>query len=95
MDYAAAAGAIMRRRLLEEMYDRMTDEERRLFVRMAMEDRGSDEILEAIRANQQRLEHIVDHIDRDRWYVSFGSDVAANVLTGAGAWLLGKLLAKR
>ena len=28
MDYAAAADALMRRKLLEEMYDRMTDEEK-------------------------------------------------------------------
>ena len=30
MDYAAAADALMRRKLLEEMYDRMTDDEKRL-----------------------------------------------------------------
>ena len=36
MDYAAAADALMRRKLLEEMYDRMTDEEKRLFVMMTI-----------------------------------------------------------
>lgn len=34
MDYAAAAEALMRRRLLEDIYDRMTDDEKRLFVQL-------------------------------------------------------------
>ena len=34
--YAAAADALMRRKLLEQMYDRMTDEEKRLFVMMTI-----------------------------------------------------------
>lgn len=45
--------------------------------------------------NQQHLERLVRHAERDRWYVAFGSDVAANILTTAGFWLLQKLLAKR
>lgn len=45
--------------------------------------------------NQRHLERLVEHAERDRWYVAFGSDVAANVLTAAGFWLLQKLLAKR
>ena len=91
MDYAAAADALMRRKLLEQMYDRMTDEEKRLFVMMTMQNRNNDEILQAI---QQHLEHLVEHADRDRWYTAFGSDVAANVLTTSAFWLLGKLIAK-
>ena len=44
---------------------------------------------------QQQLERLVKHAEKDRWYVAFGSDVAANELTTAGFWLLQKLLAKR
>ena len=49
----------------------------------------------AIQQNQQHLQHLVEHADRDQWYVAFGSDVAANVLTTSAFWLLGKLFAKR
>lgn len=94
MGYAAAADALMRRKLLEEMYDRMTDEEKRLFVMMTMQNKSNDDILRAIQQNQQHLEHLVEKADRDRWYTSFGSDVAANVLTTSAFWLLGKLFAK-
>lgn len=94
MSYAAAVDALMRRRLLEDIYDRMTDEEKRLFVQMTMQNKTASDIMRELKLNQQKLEHIVKHIDKDRWYVSFSSDVAANILTTATSWLVGKLLAK-
>ena len=94
MSYAAAVDALMRRRLLEDIYDRMTDEEKRLFVQLTMQNKTTSDIMRELKLNQQKLEHIVKHIDKDRWYVSFSSDVAANILTSATSWLVGKLLAK-
>lgn len=94
MGYAAAAEALMRRKLLEEMFDRMTDEEKRTFVLMTMQNKSANDIMQAIQQNQQHLEHLVEHADRDRWYTAFGSDVAANVLTTSAFWLFGKLFSK-
>lgn len=90
MDRAAA-----RRILLERIYDKMTDEEKRTFVLMTMQDKSADEILRAIRTNQQHLERLVRHAEKDRWYVSFGSDVAANVITTSAFWLLSKIFVKK
>lgn len=45
--------------------------------------------------NQRHLERLVEHANRDRWYISFGSDVAANVITTAGFWVLQKLLKRK
>lgn len=87
--------AVARRMLLERIYDKMSDEEKRLFVLMTMQNKSNDEILRAIQRNQQHLERLVEHADRDRWYVAFGSDVAANVLTTSAFWLLGKLFARK
>ena len=84
--------ALARRMLLERIYEKMTPEEQRLFVLMTMQNRSADDIMRAIQQNQQQLQHIVEHIDRDKWWVAFGSDVAANVLTSSAAWLLGRLL---
>ena len=75
MGYAAAADALMRRKLLEQMYDRMTDEEKRLFAMLTMQNKSNDDILRAIQQNQQHLQHLVEKADRDRWYTAFGSDV--------------------
>ena len=89
-----STNAIARRMLLERIYDKMTDEEKRLFVLLSMQNRSNDEILQAIQQNQQRLQQLVEHANRDKWYVAFGSDVAANVLTNSASWLLGKLFKK-
>lgn len=45
--------------------------------------------------NQRHLERLVEMANRNRWYISFGSDVAANVLNTVGFWLLQKLLTKK
>ena len=45
--------------------------------------------------NQRHLEQLIEQSSRNRWYVAFGSDVAANVLTTSAFWLLQKLLARR
>ena len=87
--------AIARRMLLERIYDKMTDEEKRMFAMLSMQGKSNDEILQAIQQNQQHLQHLVEHADRDRWYTAFGSDVAANVLTTSAFWLLGKLFSRR
>lgn len=87
--------AIARRILLERIYDKMTDEEKRLFVMLSMQNKSNDDILRAIQQNQQHLEHLVEHTEKDKWYVTFGSDVAANVLTSSAFWFLGKLFAKK
>ena len=91
----SSTDAIARRMLLEHIYEKMTDEEKRIFAMMTMQNKSNDEILQAIRQNQQHLEHLVEHAEGDKWYVAFGSDVAANVFTTSAFWLLGKLFAKR
>ena len=81
--------------LLERIYDKMTDEEKHIFAMMTMQNKSNDEILRTIQQNQQHLQRLVEHADRDQWYKAFGSDVAANILTASAFWLLGKLFAKR
>lgn len=86
--------AIARRYLLEKIYNQLSDEDKRTFVLMTMQDKSANDILQAIQQNRQHLERLVEHADRDRWYTAFGSDVAANVLTTAGFWLLQKFFKK-
>lgn len=92
MGYAAAADALMRRKLLEEMYDRMTDDEKKLFVQMTMQQRSTDDILRAL---QQQSAQIQDLRSRQQ---TFGQDFLSNILGNAtfdgAVWLLGKLFGK-
>jgi len=86
--------AIARRYLLEKIYNQLSDEDKRTFVLMTMQDKSANDIMRAIQQNQQHLQHLVEKADRDRWYTAFGSDVAANVLTTSAFWLLQKLFNK-
>ena len=90
MGYAAAADALMRRKLLEDIYSRMTDEEKKLFVQMTLQNKSNDDILKAL---QQQSVQIQDLRQRQQ---TFGQDFLSNILGNAtwdgAAWLLGKLL---
>lgn len=88
-NYAAAADALMRRKLLEEMYDRMTDDEKRLFAQMVMQQRSTDDIMKALQRQSAQLE------DLRRRQQTFGEDFASNIAGNAvwdgAVWLLRRL----
>lgn len=92
MDYAAAADALMRKKLLEEMYDRMTDDEKKLFVQMTMQQKSSDEILKTL---QQQSAQLQDLRSRQQ---TFSQDFLSNILGNAtfdgAVWLISKLFKK-
>ena len=89
MDYAAAADALMRRKLLEDIYERMTDGEKRLFIQMTMQQHSTDDILKALQQQSAQIE------DLRRRQQTFGQDFASNILGNAAfdgaVWVLGKL----
>ena len=72
MDYRA----MMRRKLLEQMYDRMTDDEKRLYIQMTMQDRDHREIMQALNELSRKA---------DKNHHSFALDLGAN-LAGNAAW---------
>lgn len=72
MDYRA----LMRRKLLEQMYDRMTDEEKRLYVQMSMQNRDHREIMQALSELSKKA---------DKNHHSFALDLGANI-AGNAAW---------
>ena len=77
----AALEYLARRQMLERIYDRMTDEERRLFVQMALQNRSTDEILQALQQQSAQIAQVADKVNRQSWLTDFGSDVAANFFT--------------
>ena len=87
MDYTA----LMRRKLLEDIYDRMSDDEKRLFVQLTLQNKSRDEILQALAQQQSQLNRIEK---KQNWLTDFGSDIAANFLTDGLIWLGSKLFRK-
>lgn len=91
MDYSSAVEALLRRKYIEEMYDRMTDEEKKLFVQMTMQNKNHSEIMQAIEQQRQQL----DKIEKGQnWTRSFGSDLLANFTSAGALWLGSKLFRK-
>ena len=88
MDYSE----LMRRKLLEDIYNKMSDEEKRTFVQLTLQDKSHQEIMEALSRQRAQLESIEK---KQNWVTDFGSDVAANFLTDGliffGRKLFGKL----
>ena len=86
--------AFLRRRLLEEMYDRLSPDDRRLFVQMTMQGRSADDIMQAI--SQQNAK--IDEVSRKIGDHPFATDLLSNILGNGitdGLILLGKALLKR
>lgn len=79
---------MMRRQLLESIYDKMSDEEKRLFVQMTIQDRDHQEIMQALQSQNNQLEAIGK---KQNWVNSFGSDILANFTTDGIIYLLSKL----
>lgn len=87
MDYSG----LMRRKLLEDIYEKMSDEEKRTFIQMTMQNKSRDEILSALQKHSEDLQAIRRN---QNWAVDFGSDIAANFLTDGLIWLGSKLFRK-
>ena len=89
MNIPAAAEALMRQKLLEEMYDRMTDDEKRLFIQLTLQQRSTDEIKKVLQEQSAQLQ------DLRRRQQSFSQDFLSNILGNAtwdGAlWVINRL----
>ena len=81
----------MRRKLLEELYDKMDENEKRTFVQLTMQDKDHKEIMDALNSQKADIEQIKR---KQNWITDFGSDVAANFLTDGIIWLGARLFRK-
>ena len=71
----------MRRKLLEDIYDNLSEEDKRSFVQMTFEDKGWKEIAQTL----QRQESKIDDVSRRIGKHPFASDLIAN-LSGSAIW---------
>lgn len=78
----------LRRQLLESIYAKMSDDEKRLFIQMSMQNRSHQEIMAALQQQQAQL------TDLRKRQQTFGEDFASNI-AGNAAWEALVFLAKR
>lgn len=86
---SAAIEALMRRKLLESIYDRMTPDERQLFVQMTMQNRSHTEIMQALQSQQAQLADLRKH--QQTITEDFLSNLAGNATWDGLLWLARRL----
>lgn len=86
-----ACRAILRRQILEEIYNDLSEEDKRTFIQLTMQDKSWSEIAQALQQQKTQL----DRIEKNQnWAVDIGSDIAANFITDGLIWLGSKLFRK-
>ena len=82
---------LMRRKLLEQMYDKMSDEEKRTFVQLTLQNKDHREIMDALQRQQAQISRVVEKVEKQSFALDFGSDILANFTTDGLIWLATKL----
>ena len=75
---------LMRRKLLEEIYDKMSDEEKRAFVQLTAQNKDCEEIRRALEEIRKR----------QSWVLDFSSNVAGNAVWDGFVWLVKYIIRK-
>ena len=77
---------LMRRQLLERIYDKMSEEEKRVFVQLTMQNKNHQEIMQALQELKQKAD------DNHHSFVSdLGANLAGNAIWDRLIWLFRKL----
>ena len=78
---------LLKRKLLENVYAKMSDEEKRTFVQLTMQDRDHHEIMQALQELRQRVD-----TNHHSWLSDFGANIAGNAVFDGAVWLLSRLI---
>ena len=89
MSIGAAAEAMMRRKLMESIYDRMTEEEKRLFVQMAMQQRNTADIMKVLQQQSAQIQDLRQH--QQTFVEDFASNILGNAVWGGAEWVVARL----
>jgi hypothetical protein len=82
---------LVRRKIAEDIYGRMTDEERQQFKQYLLQHQGHREIMDELRQQRAQMNAMGKKMERQSWVTDFGSDVAANFFTDGLIWLARRL----
>ena len=85
---------LMRRQLLEQIYDKMSEDEKRTFIQLTMQNKDHNEIMDALKAQREQVEQIAQKVEKQSWLTDFGSDLLANFTTDGLIYLGRKLFGK-
>lgn len=82
---------LIKRELLKQIFEKMSDEEKLTFVQLQMQSKNHNEIMDALNRQKSDIEQIKKKQD---WKTDFLSDIAANFTTDGIIYLFSRLLRK-
>ena len=85
---------LIRRKLLEDIYDKMSDDDKRLFVQLTLQNKSRDEILQALAQQNAKIEDVSKKIGNHPFATDLFSNVLGNGITDGLLWL-GKALFRK
>ena len=80
---------LMRRKLLNEVYEKMTDEEKRLFVQLTIQDKDHREIMKSLEDISKKADN-----NHHSWLSDFGANIAGNAVFDGAIWIFSKVFKK-
>lgn len=80
---------LMRRKLLEDIYEKMSDEEKKAFIQLTMQDRDRKEIMSALQELKQKADS-----NHHSFVSDFGANIAGNALWDGLIWLGSRIMKK-
>lgn len=84
---------LMRRKLLEDMYGRMSSEEKQSFVQLMEHDERSEIAQELLRQGRE-VDEIHQKVSKQTWLSDFSSNVAGNAVWDGLVWIGSRILRK-
>lgn len=90
----SACRELMRRKLLEEIYDGLSPEDRRAFIQLTIKDKDWSEIAQALQKQGREIDEIHAKVSRQTWLSDFSSNLAGNAVWDGLVWLGSRLLRK-
>jgi len=83
---------LMRRKLLEDIYDGLSEEDKRTFIQLTMQDKSWSEIAQALQKQGREIDEIHVKVAKQTWLSDFSSNIAGNALWDGLVWISSKLI---
>ena len=82
---------LMRRKLLEEIYEKLSPEDKRTFVQLTLQDRNWNEILQALKQQNAKIDDVSRKIGKHPFVSDLLANIVGNGITDTAIWIGSKL----
>ena len=74
--------------MLESIYDKMSEEEKRAFLQMSLQNKNHDELMSVLRMQGVQIADLRQH---QSWLSDFSANIAANAVFDGVVWIGSRL----